>query len=212
MKRSLAEQKNLSDSIPIVEDATIPIPIIRMDPLPHSDVSATAHATDSNLTDNTNNASTTADDFLAASSILRFYGQMKATGVRPNIFTYNTLLDTFCKLRDLDSMHMLLTDMTNENVARDTHTFNVFLRMYMFSHVFRIGERKHLVRVLFREMAQAGVRSDDTTRAMQKKFHQACVRRSHLHLRKRGLSEDEIEKLDKQFKAKLRIRSHNMNE
>ncbi|CAI9286828.1 unnamed protein product [Lactuca saligna] len=58
---------------------------------------------------------------------LEFFAEMQKNGCLPNVVTYNTLIDAYCKSRKLDDAFKLFKTMTNKDLEPNLISYNVIL-------------------------------------------------------------------------------------
>ncbi|KAK3211109.1 hypothetical protein Dsin_015815, partial [Dipteronia sinensis] len=82
---------------------------------------------------------------------------MEKRGVRPNIVTYNVLIDVYGKKRKLEEAKLLFKEMKNIGVRPDTIAYNTLIYEY------RKKENLEETKRLFEEREKKGVRYDTAT-------------------------------------------------
>ena len=84
------------------------------------------------------------------SEVQRFLYDMQECGQAPDVFTYNILLDAFCKSRNLDQGIALFRQMVAQRIQPDMCTYNVLI------HGLCKGGRLHDARQIFQYLLTTG--------------------------------------------------------
>ncbi|KAH1075509.1 hypothetical protein J1N35_027837 [Gossypium stocksii] len=66
---------------------------------------------------------------------------METAGLHPDVITYATLMDAYCKTGEMDKAHELLRKMLERRIQPTLVTFNVLMKGFCMSGMLEDGEK-----------------------------------------------------------------------